>query len=73
MTKYVIVRRSDRATATVDAARYEHDGSGDRFYDADDNVIVSFADGILESVTPESVVFSVPTPAPTEPEGGSTD
>lgn len=70
--RYRITHRSLGA-AVVDAKRYERDGSGDRFYDADDNLITAFADGILESVTPESVVFGTPIPAPTEPEGGSTD
>lgn len=48
----------DGAQAVLDAAHYERDGSGTRFYDLDGNEIASFYDGELRSVVPASVTFT---------------
>lgn len=54
--QYKIVTRKNQ-TATIEAERYEQDGSGTRFYDADDEQVASFYDGEIRSVVPASVVF----------------
>lgn len=44
-------------TAVLEAARYEQDGSGVRFYDASGAIIASFYDGEIRTVVPASVEF----------------
>lgn len=67
MPRYKITRKSDNATAVIEAARYERDGAGDRFYDENENIVSAFSDGILSDVTPESVEFTVPVVTDEEP------
>lgn len=54
--KFKLTRRDDK-TATIEAERYEEDGMGIRFYDAEGKKIASFADGSLKSVLPDDLSF----------------
>ena len=51
MTEFVLTR-PDGKTARFSAERFAQDGSGTRFYDAEGNVIASFADGQIATVRP---------------------
>ena len=55
-------------TTTIEAHRYVQDGSGTRFYDANDQQIASFYDGEITSVMPAAVAFdndpTLSAPAP---------
>lgn len=57
MAKFNVTRRVG-GSAEIEAHRYEKDGSGTRFYDADGGVIASFEDGIISEVVPAGIVFS---------------
>lgn len=41
--------------ATIEADRFEQDGSGTRFFDAEGNQIVSYYDGVIRSVEPVNI------------------
>ena len=56
MTEFVLTRR-DGKTARMTAARFVQDGSGCRLYDADGNVLASFADGQIATVAPAGLTF----------------
>lgn len=63
MPEYKITR-SDGQVATLTAARYVRDGSGDRFYDEDGNTIASFPDGDRVTVVPAGLTFGPDTAVP---------
>lgn len=54
--QYRITNKKNQ-TATLDADRYEIDGSGTRFYGENDEVIASFYDGEIISVVPAALQF----------------
>ena len=56
MTEFVLTRR-DGKTARFSAERFVQDGSGTRFYDAEGNVVASFADGLIATVAPAGLTF----------------
>ena len=45
-------------SATIEAERYEQDGSGVRFYDADGNMVISYYDGMIRSVEPVDIEWN---------------
>lgn len=57
MAKFSVTRRVG-GTAEIEAHRYEKDGSGTRFYDADGGTIASFEDGVIAEVVPAGITFS---------------
>ena len=54
--KYKIVN-SEGKSATIEAARFESDGAGYRFFDKEGTKIADFRDGTIRSVTPETLEF----------------
>ena len=52
--QYKLTNKSGQ-TAVIEAERYEQDGSGVRFYDADGNMTVSYYDGLIRSVEPADI------------------
>ena len=62
------VAHTTQGTATIQASRYVQDGAGTRFYGEDGELIASFYDGEIKSVTNASVVFIPVTEDPEIPE-----
>lgn len=52
---FKVMMKGMSAWTEIQAASYEQDGSGTRFFDADGKICASFGDGQLVAVLPDSV------------------